>query len=154
MKKTLLLFAIGTVVGWGQITYTVSKTTVLSGSAEVITVQQPATGAKIVGFVGVYIDSTATCAITIERNGTAATSTTLIPAKVNPDQTAPVATGWSASNVGTGTVITVATVNGFFYQDLSKVYLYGNGTSKNLTVRTGSCSATVDIVITFTEVGN
>ncbi len=150
MKLLLLLFP---VVLQAQITYTASKTTILSGAAEVVTVQQPATNSNVVRFIGAYIDSTAACAFTIERNGTFATGTTLTPRPINPDQQAGIATAWSGSDVGTGTVITRATVGagGWFFIDLSRVYMRGNNTSINLSLRTASCTATVNIVISYSE---
>jgi len=136
-----------------QQTYSVTKSTALSSSAEVITVQQPASGSLTVNFVSAYIDSTAACSFTIERNGTAATSTPLTPAPVNYNQASATTTGWSGSNVGTGTVITNAGIaaGGGVVIDLSRIVMQGNGTYKNLTLRTASCTATVNIVIVYTE---
>ncbi len=151
--RLLLLFSIA-IVGYSQAVFTVSKTTALSGSAEVITVQQPATTGKVVRGIGAYMDSTAACSITIERNGTAATTTTLVPANLNTDQPVATTTAYSASNVGTGTVVSRATVGagGWLFIDLSRLYMLpGAGTGTNFTLRTGSCTATVNIILTYTE---
>lgn len=152
--KRLLLAFLFTMPLCAQITYSVSKTTALSSSAEVVTVQQPATGAQVVRFISAYVDSTAACSITIERNaGPAATSAALTPVPANPEQAASIATAYSSSNVGTGSVITRAGIaaGGYVIVDLSHVYLRGNGVNKNLTVRTGSCTGTVNIDIVYTE---
>lgn len=139
----------------GQVAYSVSKTTVLSGAAEVITIQQPDTGGKTVRFISAYMDSSAACPITIERNGAAATTLGLTINPVNPVISPNIAaTAFSGSDVGVGTIITRANVNGGLVVDLSRVVIFGSGTTKNLTLRTGTCTATVNIVITFTEGGN
>lgn len=151
MKLLLFLLTIGSLQG--QITYTISKTTVLSTSAEVITIQQPNSNAKSVNFKGAYIDSTVACSFTIERNGAGATSTTLTPNPLNPDQSSSSAMGFSSSNVGVGTVVTRATVSagGWLHISLDNAYMSGSGTGKNLTIRTASCTGTVNIVISYTE---
>lgn len=152
MKRvSLFLLAMG--ISYGQITYTASKTTALSGAAEVVTVQQAASSARNVQFVSAFVDCTVACTVTIERNGTAATATALTPAPANPDASAAVATAWSGSNVGTGTVITRASIpaGGSLVVDLSRIYFTGSGAGKNLSVRTNSITGTVDIVITWTE---
>ena len=139
---------------WGQNIYTVSKTTTLSSSAEIITVQQPATGALITRFISAFVDSASGCAFTIERNGTPASSTALTPVAANPSVTpAATTTAWYSSNVGVGSVITRATLpaGGGIVVDLSKVFLQKNDMGQNLTVRTASCSGVVDIVITYSE---
>lgn len=153
MKKLLLLFALCVVGAQAQIYYTASKTTTLAAASEAITVQQIATGGQVIRFVSAYVDSSSSCAITVERDGTAATSTTLTVANVNPSEGAGTSTAWSASNVGSGTVITRATVGtgGSIVIDLSKVRIALQGTQRNLTVRTGTCTGTVNIVIMFTE---
>lgn len=140
---------------WSQIYYSVSKTTALSGASEVITIQQPASGAAVLRFIGAYIDCSVACTGTIERNGTAATNTTLTIANVNPGETSPVSTAWSSSNVGTGTVISRFSIpaSGATNIDLSKVYLAASGgTNKNLTIRTSSITGTVNIVIIYSEI--
>src|SRR5690242_4256563 len=85
----------------GQPAFVAFKQTALAGTAEVITVQQPASGAKNVSFVAAYVDCSAVCTITLERDGTAATTTALTVVQVNPDfNVAATANAFSASNVG------------------------------------------------------
>lgn len=152
MKRLLLLF----LMGWGlnaQIFYSTSKTTALSGAAEVVTVQLPATGTNTVNFLGAWVDCTVACTLTVERNGAAATSTTLAVNNINPGQTAAAATGWSSSNVGTGTVISRIGIaaGGGVSIDLTKIRMTGNGTGQNLTIRTNSITGTVNITIVHSE---
>lgn len=153
MRKTLLglLFCVPLL---GQNYYTVSKTTTLSSSAEIITVQQPATNALITRFVSARIDSVGACTFTIEINGTPASTTALTPAPVTTGEATATTTAYYSSNVGTGTVIFrggVAANSWYPLIDLSHTTLSGNGTSKNLTLRTASCSGVVNITITYTE---
>jgi hypothetical protein len=153
LRKLLYILGIPT-LALAQVSYTVSKTTAVSSSAEVITVQQPATSAKIVRFVSGSIGSTVTCAYTIERDGTAASSTTLAVNAVNPtvSPTAKV-TAFSGSNVGTGTVIGRGTVTAgqIIPLDFTGIYMIGSSTALNFTIRMASCTGTIDINIKATE---
>lgn len=135
--------------------FAVNKTTTLAGAAEVITVQLTATKQGLVKFYGVYVDSTVATSFTIEIDGTAATSTALTPVGINPSNGyTPAITAWSASNVGTGSVVarfSIAANSGLFF-DLSNVVLSGNNINTNLTVRSSSITGTVDINIFGAEV--
>ena len=134
--------------------FVATKQTALTGAAEVITVQQPAASAKTVRFVGAYVDCSAACSVTVERNGTAATTTSLSVAKVNPSSSqAATAVAFSSSNVGTGTVVATysLTAGGSRIIDLSRVYMTGTGTGKNLTLRTSSITGIVNILVQWTE---
>lgn len=136
--------------------YAVTKTTTLAGAAEVITVQQPATGARQVTFRSFYIDCSVACTISLERNGSAATSTTLAVNNINPGEGAATTTAWSSSNVGTGTVLAKYNINagGSMTVDLTGIYFnQGNplGTATNLTIRTSSITGTVDIIVRYWE---
>jgi hypothetical protein len=136
-------------------TYVAVKTTKLNNAAEVVTVQQPATGARTVRFLGAWLDCSVACTATLERNGTAASSTTLATAQVNPSVgTASTATAWSSSNVGAGTVIGAYSIPGAggIPIGLTGIDNVGNGTAKNLTIRTNSITGTVDIIFKWQEV--
>src|SRR5574342_237649 len=100
--RTLLLCVFCSVSAWGQV-FIATKQTSLSGAAEVITVQQPASNAKTVSFIGAYVDCSVACTITLERDGSAATATTLTPVALNSGTAT--ATAWSGSDVGAGTVL-------------------------------------------------
>lgn len=153
MIRRFVIFLLSLGALQAQIYYSTSKTTALSGAAEVVTVQLPATGTNTVNFLGAWVDCTVACTLTVERNGTAATSTTLAVNNINPGQTAAATTGWSSSNVGTGTVISRIGIaaGGGVSIDLTKVRMTGNGTNQNLTIRTNSITGTVNITIIHSE---
>lgn len=149
MKIVLFLLSIAC---FGQ-EFVAIKTTTLSSAAEAITIQMPASSAPArVNFRGVWISTTVDVTITVERSGTAATSTTLAIAAVNTGTA--LARAWSSSNVGTGTLISsftcLATASPCSV-DLTRTFLLGAGTTKNLTVRTSSISGTVTIGIQWAE---
>lgn len=149
----LILFLLPSLL-LGQISYVAQKTTTLSSAAEVITVQQPAASSRILDFKSAYVDCSVTCTVTLERNGSPASSTALTILNVNPGESTAVSTGWSSSNVGTGTVINVISIGAGGSQvfDLSGIYITNNNnTGSNFTVRTSSISGTVHITIKYTE---
>lgn len=143
---------------WCQISYVAQKTTSLSGAAEVVTIQQraPASSNRFVDFKTAYIDCSVACTVTLERNGTFASTTALTIANVNPGETATTVTAYSASNVGTGTVIQVVSIQAggylVFGLDNPSINLKSQGgTSENFTLRTSSITGTVHITINWTE---
>ncbi len=137
--------------------------TATSATSNVVTVQQPATGARTTLFVSVYAECTVECTVTFERDGTAATETTLTPANVNTAnrisssiQSAD-ATAFRSSDVGVGTVLgpaggyTVAANDWRVFNVQGKV-LAGDGTGKNFTIRMASASAgTLTVVVKWRE---
>jgi hypothetical protein len=138
-------------------TYTVQKTSVLAGTTEAITIQQPASGAKNVDLLSAYVDcmnngASVDTTVTLERNGTAATTTTLATAQVNPQvAVASTVQAFSASNVGAGTVLHVSEFLGFQVFELSSLIMRGNGGSQNFTIRIAAITATCHITIKWTE---
>jgi hypothetical protein len=157
MKRILLLLVGSCALLQAQAFYSVNKTTTTSSSAEVITIQQPNSGAsKIIRFVSISIACSADCTYTIERNGSAATaaSTPITPSAANPGVD-PVSTvlAFSNSDATVGTVVTrdSITAGGFRIINLSYMYFRGIGNNQNLTVRTGSFTGTTDINIGYTE---
>lgn len=151
--KRLLFALLVCAVGLAAQEYTATKETDLSGAAEVVTVQQPATGAKTVRFVGAYIYCSVACNVTLERTGTAATSTALTRVPVHEDMAAAVATAWSSSNVGVGSVVGKYSIaaGGSTSIPMETMALYGNGTGKNVTLRTSSITGNVKIIIQWKE---
>lgn len=130
--------------------YNVVKKTTLAAAAEVVTIQQPATGAFNVHFHSVGVDAVdVDVEFTIERDGTAATATTLAVAGQIINTPAAKCKAWSGSDAGVGTVLERHTVPTGAYRefDLSGYWLLGEGTAKNLTIRTTSMTGTV--IITF-----
>lgn len=153
MKRILLLLALA-LPAFAQ-EYAATEQVTLAGAAEAFTVQQPATGARQVRFRGAYVACSAACTITLERNGTAATTTSATPAQINPDLASPSkAVAFTGSNVGVGTVIANYGIaaGGFITIDLTGMRFIGNGTGQNLTLRTNSITGTVQFVIKFQEV--
>lgn len=130
----------------------------LSAEATACTIQQPASGARNVQLVSAYIESSAAINISQERNGSAATTTSVTPTAVNPDQTdAAVATVFHTSNVGSGTVLggagtTILVVaNSGLTLDLQDIQLRGSGTSKNYTIKVAAATATGRIILKWRE---
>jgi hypothetical protein len=155
MKKLLTLFVCLAGLAVAQVgrDYAVSYSKSLSAAADAVTIQQPATGSKVVRFSGAYVYCSAACQITIERDGTAATATAATVVPIRTVTPVAVTTAFVASNVGTGTVLGTYNIPAGGPQtfDLSRAGLYGDGTSKNLTVRIASMTGTINVVIQFTE---
>lgn len=158
MKKLLLFFLSLPLCAQ---TYTATKTTSLTSSTEVITVQQPSSSSRHVQFISATVDckNTTSLTFTLERNGTDASSTTLAIAKQNSSDSTPTVSAWSGSNVGTstvlGTYICPATGTGTFggrVLDLTQQVFDGVGPGKNLTIRTASDTGTVYITILWKEI--
>ena len=154
MNKFLFLSLFVASLASGQV-YVVQKTTTLAATTEAITVQQPATGARQVTFIGAYFDCSVACTFTLSVNGTAATATSLPVVNVNQGETAAKTTAWSGSNVGTGTTIGVYACSAAcsLSIDLTGV-TFAQGTSTtgtNLTLKSNSITGTVDIIIKYSE---
>ncbi len=153
MKRLLLLLLLA-LPAFAQ-EYVAVKNTSLNAAPEIITVQQPATGARTVRFRAFYADCSVACTITLLRNGTAATTTTLSTMQINPSVgVASTANAFSASNVGVGSLIGSYNLQagGSITVDLSGSFMQGNGTCKNLTVSTNSITGTVNIIIKWQEI--
>ncbi len=159
MRNAKILFAVALVVtalAQAQPTaglYCATKTTALVGAAEVITIQQPATGARSVAFSGASIYASVEAGLTLERDGTAASSTTLAVAKLNASADTNAALAWSSSNVGSGTTLAAYTIPAgqTMVLDLNGIWMLGNGTAKNLTLRTASITGTVKVNVCWSE---
>lgn len=136
--------------------YTIGKSTTLSGAAEVITLQQPTSGARIVQFVSAYIYSSAAVTISQERNGSAATSTAMTPGPVNPDAAdAAKLTAFHTSNSNNASATILPPIHipagSSKTLDISWIQMRGNGTGKNYTIRTGSMTGDVIISVMWEE---
>lgn len=153
--KRFLLPLFFTLTLSAQINFVAQKTTSLSSSTEVITLQQPASSTRnLVKLVSAYVDCTVPLTITLERNGSVATTLALTPKNVNPNETAPITNAFSGSDSTGGTVIQVVTISGggSVLFDLSKIYFTAaQGPSSNFTIRTSSTTGTVHITLLFTE---
>jgi hypothetical protein len=156
MRKLIVgsIFSVLAAFSQDYANFIATKSTALTATAEVITIQQPASSAKFVRFKGAYVACSVACTVTLERNGTAATSTTLAPVKANPQSaTAATAKAWSASNVGVGTVLSVYPIaaGGSIVIDLSDHVFNAASTAQNLTLRTNAITGTAYITIQWTE---
>lgn len=153
MKLKYLLILLS-VPAFGQISYVAQKTTNLSAAAEVITIQQPSSGAKYVELKSLYVECSAACTVTLERDGNPATSTTLVPLAVNPSETLPSVTAWSSSNATVGTVVSVVTVQAGSYLvfDLTGMHFAKKSDrGLNFTMRTSAITGTVNMMVKWTE---
>lgn len=153
MLKILAGFVLLAVGALAQGEYVIVRASSPSSAAEVVTVQQPATSAYKLNFVGAYFYCSVACEVTLERNGTAATATSSTPTPINSSYQAAKASGFYGSDVGTGTVIGKYTLaaGGSQVLDLAAIHITAQGTTNNLTLRTSSITGDVKIMIQFRE---
>jgi hypothetical protein len=149
MKKLILMLVLSTVAWCSKGTYTAVKKTTLSSAAEVVTVQLPVDSTRTVKFDRATVYCSVECEVSIERDGTAATTTSLTVAKVNSGADAG-AVAFSASNVGEGTVISTQVIPAGYTVPFP---LDGITLEKgqNLTIRTSSITGTAIINVKWTE---
>lgn len=137
MRKLILLL-LAAACPLAAIEYNVNYD-VASGTSNVITIQQPATGARSVRGKFVEVYCSVTCDVEIERDGTAAsaTETTIVAVDRNAANTTPKFKAYHTSNVGNGTTLYLRPVptGGSIVLEMDSVFLNGNGTAKNWTVR-------------------
>lgn len=136
--------------------YIATCSATLSSAATACSIQQPATGANNVRLLYAQVYCSAACTATQERNGTAATATAATVKRVNPDRADTItANVFSASDVGTGTAFVVKNLTaGTTVIKLKGLYLIGNGTAKNYTVRIASMTGDVAIAFQWEEYSN
>ena len=155
---SLLLWATLMVAQQLQHHYVVEHEAVLAAAPAVTTVQVPANTARWVVFREAYVWCSVDCTVTVERDGTAATATSLPVKKLNPGATwvaTPSSTAFRTSDVGAGTVVSpkiYVTANTQQVIDLAKfVFESGRDAVQNLTIRTTSITGTARTAITFEE---
>jgi type IV secretory pathway TrbL component len=125
-----------------------------AATAAILTVQQPATASKTVIFDKARVYCSAACTFSVERDGTAATTTAGTIAKLTSSLPNATATAWTASNVGSGTQISETydlAAGGSLELDISKLRLVGNGTAINVSLRVASASGTITTAISWFE---
>lgn len=135
--------------------FTTTKTTSLSSAAEILTVQHTVKSTKSIAFLTGYAYCSADCTISLERSGTAATTTANTIVNLNPTNVfaqTTTAVAYNTSNVGVGSVINIYNIPGgsFVSIDLSLFQLPG-GVADNLTLRSSSISGTVTVQLTWQE---
>jgi hypothetical protein len=135
--------------------FSTAKTTSLTAAAEVLTVQHTVNTNRTVAFKNAYLYCSVACTVTLERNGTAASSTANTIVNDNPANTfaqTTTASAFNTSNVGTGTVVNVYQIGagGFLSLDLSN-FILPAGVADNLTLRSNSITGTVQFQLTWVE---
>jgi len=132
--------------------YNASKTTVLSGGTEVITIQNPNNKGVKMSVRGVYVKCSVPCDFTLERDGTAATTTALAFDRGSKASPAPVGVAFSASNAGTGVFKWPYTSGpSGLSVPLTGVDLPGDGSNSNFSVRIAALTGTVFVLTQWGE---
>lgn len=137
-----------------QYNYTLTKVTTLAGAAEVLTIQLPAAPTKNVHMQKVTLQATVSCDVTIERDGTAATTTAQTPTPVLASTPASGAAGFNTSNVGAGTVRQKIRLpaNGLPIDvDLSDMWIMAAALTGNISFRSSSITGDVLMTVFFGE---
>ena len=133
-----------------QGTYVVERKSSLSTSAETITVQLPAGTVRTAKLVDASIYCSAQCEVTLERDGSLATTTTVTPVKLNSTDSTATAQAYRSSNAGSGTtigrqIIGAGQVLVFDVEDV------GLTAGETFTVRTDAITATVIVSVKWRE---
>lgn len=135
--------------------YVAYQKTVLSGAGTALTVQQPTTGGKTMRIRAAVITctSTAACDFTLERDGTAATTTLGTAGPLTRFTPAARTEVYTSSNVGTGAIAIPYTVAAGGTLPLTdfKMFMAGNGGANNITLRAGTMTGTIILLIYFSE---
>lgn len=154
--KRLLIALLAFVCAFGQQTtgnYIVEYSGTLSGSTEKITVHLPAAQTRVrIKFGTAMIYNSAACDWRTERDGTAPTTTSLTPVKLNSYEPTAVFTAYRSSNVGTAARVhpTLENLTGTTPIDLGKEELL---TGENLSIGTPSnCSVDYRVAIEVIQV--
>jgi hypothetical protein len=128
--------------------------TSLSGAAEVVTVHRPATGStRVPGFISAAVYCSVACTFTVERDGSAPTTTTAgTPVKTNSTDGAPTATAWKQTN-NVGTANRVLAKNYVIAGTTMVVGLETNSLrpGENLTIRTSAMTGTAKVTLNWRE---
>jgi hypothetical protein len=127
------------------------KLTSLSGTAEKITIQQPASGAALVRMQSVTFYASVATVFTLSMNGTAATGTAGTPVVLSFGTA--LANVFHTSNAGAGTVLNTyrLAAGEQITLDLSAITLEGDGTAKNVSVATDSVTGDVEFCFVWSE---
>lgn len=137
-------------------TFATYYSTSLSSAASVITVQRTTiSGSKNIRFIIGYLHCSVACTITLERSGTAASTTSNTIVNLNPanaTKRSTTAFAYRSSNVGTGTTINTYNFEtpGFLTIELHNFQL-NSGTADNLTLRSSSVTGTVSLGLVWRE---
>jgi hypothetical protein len=152
MNRLLLLALLALPLVAQERAYVVWREATLSSSAEAVTIQQPANPTRLVRFSAVTAFCSAACTITLERGGTAATSTALTSNALSADTSAATALAFHTSNSSGATVLSKFDIaaGGSLTLDLKRLRL-PTSPSANVTLRTNSLTGSVRIGFTWQE---
>lgn len=159
MKKLLLYLLLllapikaADVVG----TYTFYQEVALTSAAQTVTIQQIASGTRDLQFKYATVWCSVNTTFTISRTGTAATATTGTVVNYNPWQPSATAIPYTASNVGTGTLIKkidfLSTTPEVTIPLTEYLIKRNAGTTGNITINTTSVTGTCRIGFTWSEI--
>jgi len=154
MRRMLIVFLFALTCFAQSGTYVVLQKSVLSSTTEAVTIQLPATATRNVDFglpdTGVSIYCSAACEITVDRNGTLATTTAIAVGKLRSIYATLQSAAYRSSNAGVGTEIAniVVPAGGTFPLGLADFALKAG---ENLNIRIASVSATVIITAKYRE---
>jgi hypothetical protein len=129
----------------------------LTSAGTTFTIQQPASNGKLITLEAATVYCSAACSATQTQNGTGATATAGTVNPILPWSAVPVATVWTASNVGTGVpvggILQIAGGAGTDRTfDLHNIVLGpGGGTGSNYSIVIASTTATVNITLVWNE---
>ncbi|MFN7918916.1 MAG: hypothetical protein U0Q16_02395 [Bryobacteraceae bacterium] len=160
-RKLLLLCALALSVG-AQNTpdevdrtrfYFASGSVTLSGSGSAFTIQLPAKSSSRVYLQSAYIECSADCVLTQERNGSAATTTAVAAVPTNGGGT-PAATFYQSSDSTSGSVLVSLNVKanaGISLDMTASAFSRNGGTAQNHTFRVGAMTGTVKVSLRWGE---
>lgn len=152
MKRLLLILLACCVPSFAASeTYIYLREVTLSSSTDKLTIQQPATVIRGVEFVGGSIYCSVACTVTMDRTGTAATTTAATPTKLNSISSASSVSIYTASNAGTGTTITkfVIAAGQTLPIDLRETWI--SAANGNINFTTSSITGDVKIFLMWRE---
>lgn len=131
-------------------TYYYEKETVLSGTAETVTIHLPTGANRSARFVGATVYCSVACTATLRRDGTAPTGTAASTGKLNAASVASVAAAYHSSDVGAGTTIKTYTLSAG-EEKLIDLADKGLVAAENLTLATSAITGTARIYFQWRE---
>lgn len=127
----------------------------LAGAGTSFTIQEPALNGRVIALEAIQVYCSVACNVSQAANGAAATTTAGTTSALLPTGAPAVATVWTASNVGAGTVM-----GGILHLpagatqaiDVSKIVVGpGAGAAANYTVTISSITGTANITLIWSE---
>lgn len=149
--KTLLLCLVSACAFAQAPTFAVFRESTLAGAGEALTLQQPSSSAKDTLPQSAALYCSVACTVTLEINGTAASSTAGTVVDLLGQSNTSTTTAWVASDVGTGTTVAkyVIAAGSTYVVDLTGIRLRGSNTAKNMSLRVNSITGDFKALVTF-----